>query len=196
MNVLLIQCHPVPESFVMACARTVRETLEARGDRVEVLDLHAEGFQPVLSRQERIDYHDPAVNAAPVAKYVEQLRRADAIVLVFPTWWYGMPALLKGYFDRVWLPGVAFEIDPQGVITTNSLAHVRRMGVVTTSGAPWWLTWLYLSHPLRKVVGRGLRRLLAPGARLLWRQHHAMDASTPASRARFLARLIADFRQF
>ena len=96
MRVLVIYCHPVAESFASAAHRTVLEGLAEAGHEVTDVDLYAEHFDPVMSRQERL-----------VQRYDDQLAAAEALVLVYPSWWYGMPAMLKGYFDRVWLPGVA-----------------------------------------------------------------------------------------
>ena len=63
-----------------------------------------------MSRQERIDYHDEAINTKPVQGYVDRLRAAEALVLCTPVWNYGYPAILKGFLDRVFLPGVSFKL--------------------------------------------------------------------------------------
>ena len=81
-----------------------------RGHEVDDCDLNVEGFDPVMSRQDRIDYHDAAVNRARVAPYVDRLLAAEALVFVFPVWNYGFPAILKGFVDKVFLPGVSFEL--------------------------------------------------------------------------------------
>lgn len=182
---LVIYAHPVEASFAAALRDTVLAALAGNGHEVDLCDLYKEAFDPALSRQERIDYRDVAVNSQPVASHVERLRRADALILVFPSWWYGMPAILKGYFDRVWLPGVAFEFGPQAI--RPLLGHLRVFGVVTTTGAPGWFTRFYVGNPSRKVLMRGLSRLLpARGVQRFWLAHYGMDRSTPASRARFL----------
>lgn len=195
MRVLLVYCHPVDSSFNAATHAAVREALVEAGHQVDDMDLYAEGFDPVLSRQDRLEYHDTSVNTQRLAGHVERLRAADAVVMVFPTWWYTMPAMLKGWLDRVWLPGVAFGLDESGVISPL-LRNIRKLGVVTTSGSPWWLVHLYLGNPLKRVIGRGLKRLCAPGCPLVWVQHYDIDRSTPESRARFLAKVRATLRRF
>lgn len=191
MNILLVHAHPVPGSFSHALRSVVTDALRAGGHAVDVLDLYAEGFDPRLTEAERRAYHDVPDNIATVADHVARLKRAEALVLVFPTWWYGMPAILKGWFDRVWAPGVAFSISPQGI--APELGNIRRLAVVTTTGSPWWLVSLYLGDPVRKVLMRGIRRLLAPRAAAEWHCLHHIDASTPAQRLRFLARVKAAF---
>jgi len=196
MHVLLVYAHPVPESFNAAVRDTAAAALAEAGHSVDLMDLYAEGFDPVLGAQERQRYHDVGANLASVAGEVERLRAADALVLVFPTWWYGMPAILKGWFDRVWLPGVAFTLPDGGGPIRPALTNIAKLGVVTTSGSPrWFLRW-YMGDPGRRVVLRGLKPLCAPRARSLWLCHYAMDASTPANRKAFLDRVDRAFRRF
>jgi NAD(P)H dehydrogenase (quinone) len=107
MRVLVIYCHPVAESFASAAHRTVLEGLAEAGHEVTDVHLYAEHFDPVMSRQERLDYLNTERNERLVQRYDDQLAVAEALVLVYPSWWYGVPAMLKGYFDRVWQPGVA-----------------------------------------------------------------------------------------
>ena len=119
MRVLVIYCHPVAESFAAAAHVVVLEALRQAGHEVTDVDLYAEAFDPVMSRQERLDYQNPERNERLVKHYDDQLAVTEALVLIYPAWWYGMPAMLKGYFDRVWLPGVAFDVTPGGNVSTE-----------------------------------------------------------------------------
>ena len=181
MRVLVIYCHPNKESFASALHATVLKSLNAAGHIVIDLDLYSEGFRPVMTREERIEYGDPSRYHESVQKYADQLAAAEAIVAVYPTWWYGLPAMLKGYFDRVWAPGVAFEIGSDGRVQTDSLAHIRKLGVVTTYGSPWWLIRLYMADPERKLWGRAIRQLCGKGCTLDWHAHYNMDQATAES---------------
>jgi NAD(P)H dehydrogenase (quinone) len=178
MRVLVIYCHPVAESFAAAAHKVVLQTLIEADHEVMDVDLYAENFDPVMDRQERLDYLNTDRNERLVKRYDEQLAAADAIVLVYPAWWYGMPAMLKGYFDRVWLPGVAFDVTPDG-------------RVVTTYGAPWWMVRIALGDPARKVVSRAIRALCARGCRVDWYVHYNMDRATQRQLSRFLDRIRA-----
>ena len=189
VRVLVIYCHPVAESFAAAAHATVLQALEAGGHEVMDVDLYAEGFDPVMSRQDRLDYQNTARNIRPVRKYDDQLAAAEAIVLVYPAWWYGMPAMLKGYFDRVWLPGVAFDVTPDGRVLTERLQHIRRIVVVTTYGGSWWMVRIALGDPARKLVSRAIRALCARGCRVDWYVHYDMDRATPRQLSRFLDRV-------
>ena len=189
MRVLVIYCHPVAESFAAAAHRTVLEALIEAGHEVTDVDLYAENFDPVMSRQERLDYLDTDRNERPVKRYDEQLAAADAIVLVYPAWWYGMPAMLKGYFDRVWLPGMAFDVTPDGRVLTERLQRIRRIVVVTTYGGPWWMVRIALGDPARKIVSRAVRALCGRGCRVDWYVQYNMDRATPRRLSRFLDRI-------
>jgi len=185
---LVIYCHPVKTSYVASLHSAVLEGLSLGGHDVTDLDLYAEGFDPVLSPQERLEYHEPLRNADSVRKYTDQLLLAEGILLVYPAWWYGFPAMLKGYFDRVWLPGIAFDVHPDGRIGTDRLRRIRRIVVVTTYGSPWWLIRLFMADPTRKFISRGLRRLCGPGCRITWYVKYRMDKATPQQLSRFLAK--------
>ena len=194
MRVLVIYCHPVAESFAAADHSAVLQALAASGQDVTDVDLYAEHFDPVMSRQERLDYLNTARNERLVKKYDDQLAVAEAIVLVYPAWWYGMPAMLKGYFDRVWLPGVAFDVTPDGKVNTERLRHITRIMVVTTYGGSWWMVRLALGDPARRLIGRALRALCAPNCRVTWCVHYNMDRARPAQLHRFLLRIRAAAR--
>jgi NAD(P)H dehydrogenase (quinone) len=189
MRVLVLFAHPLEDSYAAALRDAVVGALKAGGHAVDLCDLYQEAFDPVLSARERRAYRDMPGNGRGVAEHVQRLRQAEGIVLVFPSWWYGMPAILKGYFDRVWLPGVAFEFGPQAI--RPLLTGIRVFGVVTTTGAPMWFTRLYMGNPSRKVLMRGLARLLAPGADRFWLALYSMDRATAANRAAFIERVKA-----
>lgn len=190
MKVLVVHCHPRPQSFSAALRDAVLAGLGKAGHEADLVDLYAEGFSPALTAAERERYHSEGANLDGIEAHVAKLRAADALVLVYPTWWYGMPAMLKGWFDRVWVPGVAFSLGA-GAIEPR-LRNIRRLAVVTTYGSPRWLLWV-IGHPDRKLLGRGLRRLCARGCTLDWLSQTRMDQVPPATLARFRDRVEAHF---
>jgi putative NADPH-quinone reductase len=192
MRFLVVYAHPVESSFHAALHRKVVETLTVAGHDVDDCDLYAEKFQPVLSREERRAYHDADVNRGFAPRDIERLLGCQGLVLVFPTWWFGMPAILKGYFDRVWLPGVAFALaDGQ---TRPLLHNIVRFSVVTTYGSPWWLIKL-MGDPNRRVLMGGIRPLLSHKARTQWFAKYDMDFADEASCARFLEKIERGMRR-
>ncbi|MBW6398442.1 NAD(P)H-dependent oxidoreductase [Roseomonas sp. HJA6] len=172
MRVLMIQAHPRADSYSAALRDAARGALEAAGHTVELRDLYAEGFAPALSAAEHAVNMIEGANEAGIEDHVAALRRAEALVLVYPTWWYGMPAMLKGWFDRIWSPGIAFRLG-EGAIEPL-LTDIRRIAVVTTYGSPLWLLW-WIGWPDYKLISRGIRRLCGKGCRLDWVSLHDMD---------------------
>lgn len=183
MRVLVLHAHPDPKSYGAALHEAAITALRSAGHDVDDCDLYAEGFDAVLSRAERVGYHDLAGNTLPVAGYVERLRAAEALVLCFPVWNFGYPAILKGYFDRVFLPGVSFRL-VEGKVRPN-LWNIRRLVAVTSYGGTRWRARL-MGDPPRKAVCRVLRAVCHPAARPLYLAHYDMNRATPVTRAAFL----------
>lgn len=193
MNILVLHAHPVETSFSAALLRIVVERLTAAGHNVDACDLYAEDFDPRMSRAERLGYHDIPANAENVRDYVERLRTAEALVLVFPVWNYGYPAILKGFFDRVFLPGVSFKLVDGEV--QPSLHHIRKIVAVTTYGGSW-LRAALVGNPPRRLVTRVLRATVKPGAPVAYLAHYSMNLSTERSREKFMAKVAATMRTF
>jgi putative NADPH-quinone reductase len=194
MRVLVLFAHPVETSFNAALHAKVVEALRARGHEVDDCDLNAEGFDPVMRRQDRIDYHDPKVNRTHVAPYVARLLAADALVLVYPVWNMGFPAILKGFFDKVFLPGVSFNLGPDGSYAP-CLHNIRRLAAVCTYGGARWTTFL-MGDPPRRVVKRMLSSLIAGGSSCQYLTLYDMNHTEPKSRARFLRKVEANFAKW
>ena len=193
MRVLVLFSHPVETSFGAALHAQVVESLKKAGHEVDDCDLYAEGFQPVLTREERIGYHDYPENTVPVAGYVERLRQAEALVIVTPVWNFGFPAMLKGYFDRVWLPGVSFALEDGKL--TPTLRHIRKLAAVFTYGATPMRAFL-AGNPPKKIVKRVLRAQIKLGAPVSFMAHYDMNNCTDKTRADFLAKVKAEMEAF
>jgi putative NADPH-quinone reductase len=187
MRVLVVYSHPVETSYNAAVHAQVVESLRAAGHEVDDCDLYAEDFNPVLTRAERLGYHDIPSNRAPVARYVERLEWAEALVFCFPTWCFGLPAMLKGFFDRVFLPGVSFDMsDPKNV--KPKLTHIKRIAAVVTYGRPRWTAFM-MGDPPRKVITRYLRVLTGGGAKVDYHAYYHMNIATRPQLDRFKQRV-------
>ena len=189
MRTLVVYCHPVPESFCAAIRDAAVETLTQRGWDVRLVDLYAEKFDPVMGCEERRTYNEHAPQDPALASHIENLKWAEAILFIYPTWWYGLPAMLKGWLDRVWATDVVFRLNDRGRIK-SMMGHVNRIGVVTTCGAPLWWTIL-VGQPGRKTILRGMRALCATRCRTLFLAHYLMDTATASSRAAFIGKVRA-----
>jgi len=188
MRFLVVYCHPVAESYCAALRQATVQALRECGHEVRDRDLYAEGFDPVLRREQRIAYHTRHDNEAGIGSHLDDLRWAEGIAFVYPTWWYGLPAMLKGWLDRVWVPYVTFEIHPDGRPISPRMQQIRCLIGVTTYGSPWW--WMKVMHdPGRMTLTRGIGALCHPRCKKIWLGHYLMDRSSSDSRAAFLARV-------
>ena len=159
MRTLVLYAHPCDDSFAAALKDVVVGTLSARGWPVDLCDLYKEGFDPVMGAAERRGYHDVARNTGPVRGYVDRLRAAEALVLVHPVWNFGFPAILKGFVDRVFLPGVSFHLENGRV--KPGLTNIRKLVAVTTYGADPLRAFL-AGDPPKRFVKRVLRHACQP----------------------------------
>jgi NAD(P)H dehydrogenase (quinone) len=185
---LVVYCHPHAGSFCHALLERVLAGLAVHGHEVDLLDLYAEGFDPVMREEEWLDYiNDPAkLVRGGMSGHVARIERAEGMVFVFPTWFFGLPAMLKGWLDRTWLPGVAFDIPDAGGVAHSRLRRIRFLGAVTTTGLPWIVLQL-LGFPGQRIIKRGIRVGLALRCRQLWLGLHSMETATAERRRRFLA---------
>ena len=190
MQIQVVCCHPLPDSYDHALFRTIIDTLEQNGHGVVATDLYREGFAPAMTAPERRTYMGNDYDASAVARYVDILKQVDGLILCFPHWWFSMPAMLKGWVDRVWGPGTAFVYDPKD-------GHLR-------PSVPVQHQIVRRGDELRLAVVdrarvRGGRRPQGADARhetvvredvqSFYLAHYRMDASTPASREAFLKKV-------
>lgn len=186
MSVHLVLAHPLGNSLNAHLAQQIETILSARGVAVDRLDLYAEDFDPRLSARERAHHYNDPQPSADVLALQARLRSAEHLVLVFPTWWFSLPSILKGWFDRVWSPGFAFD---QGTPITPRLTHLKSVLVVTTLGSPWWIDWLVMRRPGHRVLKTGLVFACAPQARFDMLSLYGAEDVSPARLAKFSAKL-------
>lgn len=190
MRLLVIFSHPSSESFGAALFQMACRTLRAAGHELRCHDLYREGFNPVLPEEEwkiYLSQTQSIIDKHP--DHVEDLLWAEGLVIIYPTWYYGAPAMLKGWLERVWLPGVTFEIsDGKQRRPKPKMNHIRLFVGITTSGSPWW--WIKLIRdPGRSLWTRGLRILFNRRCRVKWLQLYNMNHTTEADRSAFLAKV-------
>lgn len=187
---LLVFAHPLEDSLNARLAATVETKARAQGWQVTRRDLYAEGFDPRLTAEERTGFY--ATPPATLAAEKTELAEAQVLILVFPTWWFGFPAILKGWFDRVWAPGLAYDHSPGFGPMLPRLHALREVLAVTTMGAPAWVDWLVLRRPVRRILRLSILKPCAPKARLTWRALHSAETVATDRLARFEAALAAD----
>jgi NAD(P)H dehydrogenase (quinone) len=187
MRVLYVYCHPLPDSFHAAIRVEALAGLQAAGHDVDLLDLYAEKFDPVLSAEGRRNYHDTSLNRTGLEDMVARLQRAEALVLQFPTWTFGPPAMLKGWFDRLLMPGVAFDLsDPAHV--KSMLGNIVSLSAIVTYGRPRWMAF-YVGDLPRRIVTRYLRHLMSKNVRVTYHALYHMNIASLEQRKGFMEKV-------
>ena len=187
MRALVVVAHPCDDSFTHAACAAAVAGLRSAGHDVDVVDLHAEGFRAAMTTEERIAYHGDEPLLDPLARrHADLVLAADLLVVVYPTWWSGMPAILKGWFERVLVKDVAFSFDERGKV--QPCLRLRRIVGVSTYGSPRTYVKLVNDNG-RRVVTRALRMSCGWRTRCTWLALYGVDTSTPDQRAAFLGRV-------
>ena len=181
---LVVIAHPVKASFVAALAQTVTTELEGSGHQVRVIDLYGEDFDARLSKDEWRSRAD-AASWPQIASHVELLRWADGLVVVYPTWFGAQPAILKGWFDRVWGEGIAYGVPATGGRVRGLLSNIRSIDAVTTHGSGKIMNSLQ-GEPGKRVLLRGMRSMCGLRCRGRWHAFYGNDTATPSDRTAFI----------
>ncbi len=187
MLALIVVAHPSADSYCHALAARAQAGMLAAGHEVVVLDLYEQGFRIAMTAEEREAYHGDSPIVDPViAEHAALVQRAEALVFVYPTWWSGLPAILKGWLERVMVPGVGFVLDERTNKVRPGLGQMRRLVGISTYGSPRPYVRLVNDNG-RRIITRALRMSCGLRVRTSWLGLYAIDTSTPAERQAFLA---------
>ncbi|MEQ9695518.1 NAD(P)H-dependent oxidoreductase [Shimia sp. SDUM112013] len=178
MRTLVIFCHPNPESYNAAIKDIVVEELSDAGAEVRLHDLYAEGFDPLITREDLITHIEYPANTKRIAREVDDLKWCNSIIFIYPTWNQAMPAMLKGWMDRVLVAGVSFHMPEPGKSNpTAGLRHIKGLAVFTTGGSNWLLSFL-IGHSGKRMLMRAFRAGLHPRARAKYVVKYRMNTAT------------------
>jgi putative NADPH-quinone reductase len=188
VKVVAVLAHPGQESFNRAIFDTAVAALRASGHDVVALDLYADGFDPVMTREERAAYHgEQPLTCELTQRYADEVRSAQALVFVYPTWWSSVPAILKGWLEKVMVPGVSFVFDEHHRVR-RGLTNVTRIVGISTYAAPRSTVRLINDNGRRTVV-RALRLCTGMRTRAKWLALYKLPSTSDHDRAAFLRRV-------
>ena len=152
MSILVIFSHPGPKGHCCAILDEVKKNLDEKNAEYEVIDLYRTGFNPVL-KSEELPSTPQAKPEKEILEYQDKIRKADKLVFIHPVWWNGMPALLKGWIDRVFTAGFAYKFEnkrPKGLLTDKEAV------VFITMGAPKIFASIFSGNRAAKVIGKDI----------------------------------------
>ena len=186
MNVVVVLGHPSADSYCAAIFNGIVDALESqRAHSVTAIRLADEKFTTAISAAERAAYETATpLISDETRRYAEVLKQAEALIFVYPTWWSGLPAQLKGWLERVFVLGVAFRFNDNGKIRPN-LQNVRHIIGVSTYGSPWLYVKL-INDNGRRTLTRAIRMSTGLRTHTMWRGIYALDTCTAEERRKFL----------
>lgn len=182
----IIYAHPYEQSFNHAILQRVRELLESKGEAYKLIDLYADGFNPAYTKEELALFNQGKALDPLVLHYQEILKKTDRLIFIFPIWWADMPAIVKGFEDKVFLKTLAYNPTPTGI--KGCLTQIREAVVITTSTAPTWYLKFFCGNVIGKtMIGHTLKGIGVGSGR--WINFGGMDKSTAQARQSFLDKL-------
>lgn len=168
MRVLIVFDHPytraasenVPHqrSFTAALTAAAERGLRSAGHEIDIIDLHEDGFNPVMSKQDLSAWRRRHAIDQQVLNYQQRIVSADHIVFAFPVWWETMPALTKGFFDRVLTKGVVYDEPKPGRPFVSKLPQLSGVTLLTVMSTPKLIYRWWFGNPLTKIMFRGTFR--------------------------------------
>lgn len=193
MNCLVVLAHPMRDSLCSyLCEETVRH-LAAKGYEITLLNLYDQQFEPELKKEERQSYYQTHFDDSLLKQEIQQLQCAESLVLIFPTWWFGFPAILKGWFDRVWAPGVAYDHASDLGAIQPRLHNLKEVKVITTLGSPWWVDTFILRKPVKKVLKLALLGTCTKGCKFQMLSLYKSEKASKSQVQAFLKKIKTKF---
>ncbi|WP_393965700.1 NAD(P)H-dependent oxidoreductase [Exiguobacterium sp. S22-S28] len=130
----IVYAHPWEGSYNHAILTAITKDLREKNQEFQVIDLYKDGFNPVYSAEELKLFSQGETTYPLVKEYQQQLNKTTELIFVFPIWWFDLPAILKGFIDKVMLFGFGYLEDEEGNLT-GLLTHITKTTIVTTSTA-------------------------------------------------------------
>lgn len=195
MKVLIVFDHPyglsasenVPHdrSYTAALTAAAIRGLTAAGHEIDLIDLAADGFNPVMSREDLAGWRQKEVTDPLAAEYQRRLLAADYLIFAFPVWWESMPAGTKGFLDKVLTKGIIYKEPDKIGRFINGMPNIQGISLMTTMSTPKFLYRWLLGNPLPKILFRGTFRKIGV-KKLHWISAHDPAGQSMEKRQSFL----------
>ena len=185
MRVVIVFNHPYEGSFGNAILNAAIQGLKGANHEVDLMHLDHDGFNPAMSKEDLKGFVEHKPVDPQVINYNERLEQADHLVFIFPIWWDLMPAMTKGFIDRVLSPGVVYDHHPRGFGLVPLLKNLKGVTVITTMNKPKIMYSLLLGNLIKKAMLRSVFKTM--GYRnLKWISYNMVKSVRQGKRVKWL----------
>jgi len=153
MKVVIVFNHPYDGSFCNAILGAVTKGLEKANHEIDLIHLDKDNFNPVMTSADLKAFRDKMPVDPKVMEYDNRIKTADHLVFIFPIWWELMPALMKGFVDKVIFPGIAYDYkDASNTYMKPLWANLKGVTMMTTMNTPNWMYWALFGNAIKKAM--------------------------------------------
>ncbi len=156
MKVVIVFNHPYDGSFCNAILDAVTKGLEKANHEIDLIHLDKDNFNPVMTSADLKAFRDKMPVDPKVIEYDNRIKTADHLIFIFPIWWELMPALMKGFVDKVIFPGIAYDYkDASNTYMKPLWTNLKGVTMITTMNTPNWLYWALFGNAIKKAMMLG-----------------------------------------
>ena len=155
MKVNIVFNHPYKGSYCYAILEAVKKGLAQAGHEVDVIHLDDDGFNPVMTAEDLLAFRNKKSIDPQAQDYIQRIKAADHLVFIFPIWWELMPALMKGFIDKVIFPGETYDYTRSGYGMVTLMNHLKSVTVITTMNTPAIMYQLIYGNAIKKSLIKG-----------------------------------------
>ncbi len=195
MRVAIVFNHPYEKSYCNAILEAVTKGIQKGQHEVDLIHLDNDVFNPVMSRADLKAFVDHKPLDPQVINYTQRLEKADHLIFIFPIWWDLMPAMTKGFIDRVLSPGIVYDHHPRGYGLVPLLKKLKGITIITTMNKPKWMYTLFVGNLIRKAMLKSVFKTMGY-KNLNWISHCSVKTVTQEKRVQWLADLENKFTKF
>ncbi len=188
MKTVIVYDHPYGGSFCNAILKSVEAGQIKKGYEVDIIDLHKDKFNPVISGEDLLAFRNQKMIDQQSLDYVKRIKEADYLIFIFPIWWELMPAMTKGFIDKIIFPGSTYTYTKSGYGMNTMLDNLKAVTVITTMNTPKLMYKLVYGNAIYKSLIKGTLR--KSGIKnVKWISHNMVKASSEQKREKWLERV-------
>lgn len=188
MRVVIVFNHPYEGSYCNAILNSVKRGLDKAGHEIDVIHLDHDQFNPVMTAEDLLAFRNKKSIDSQAQKYIQRIKAADHLVFIFPIWWELMPALMKGFIDKVIFPGETYDYTSSGYGMVTLMDNLKSATVITTMNTPAIIYKLTYGDAIKKSFIRGT--LKKSGIKnVKWLSLNMVKASSIEKRGKWLEKI-------